>query len=48
MNFSTSSKGTVAMKMTFIVCNSYEMDQVMTILKENGIDYFTSWEKTPD
>ena len=32
------------MKMTFIICNSYEMDQVMTILKENDIDYFTSWD----
>ena len=32
------------MKMTFIVCNSYEMNQVMTILKENDIDYFTSWD----
>ena len=31
--------------MAFIVCNSYFMDRVMTILKTNGIDYFTSWDK---
>lgn len=33
------------MKMALVVCNSYFMDRVMKILKENGIDYFTSWDK---
>lgn len=32
------------MKMTFLVCNSYVMDRVMKILKDLGIDYFTSWD----
>ncbi len=32
------------MKMALVVCNSYFMDRVMTSLKENGIDYFTSWD----
>ena len=27
------------------VCNSYFTDRLMRILKENGIDYFTSWDK---
>jgi hypothetical protein len=31
--------------MAWIVCNSYFMDRVMTILKQTGIDYFTSWDK---
>jgi len=31
--------------MVFIVCNSYFMDRVMAILKDQGIDYFTSWDK---
>lgn len=31
--------------MVFVVCNSYFLDRVMAILKENGIDYFTSWDK---
>ena len=31
--------------MAFIVCNSYFMERVMAILKDNGIDYFTSWDK---
>ena len=31
--------------MVFIVCNSYFMDRVMAILKDNDIDYFTSWDK---
>ena len=31
--------------MAFIVCNSYFMDRLMKILKDNGIDYFTSWDK---
>lgn len=33
------------MKMALLVCNSYFMDRVMKILKDNGIDYFTSWDK---
>ena len=33
------------MKLAFIVCNSYFTDRVMKILKDNGIDYFTSWDK---
>ena len=32
------------MKMTIVVCNSYFSDRLMKILKENGIDYYTSWE----
>ena len=32
------------MKMALVVCNSYFMDRVMKILKDNGIDYFTSWD----
>ena len=32
------------MKMTFIVCNSFFTDRVMQLLKDNGIDYYTSWE----
>ena len=31
--------------MTFLVCNSYFMDRVMAILKDLGIDYFTSWDR---
>ena len=37
--------GAIAVKMTFVVCNSYFIDRVMTILKANGIDCFTSWDK---
>jgi hypothetical protein len=33
-----------AVKMALVVCNSFFMDRVMNILKENGIDYFTSWD----
>ena len=33
------------MKMVLLVCNSYFMDRVMKILKDNGIDYFTSWDQ---
>jgi len=33
------------MKLTFIVCNSYFADRLSKILKDCGIDYFTSWEK---
>ena len=33
------------MKFAFAVCNSYFTDRLMKILKENGIDYFTSWDK---
>ena len=32
------------MKMTFIVSNDYFIDRVMQLLKDNGIDYYTSWE----
>ena len=31
--------------MARVVCNSFFMDRVMAILKENDIDYFTSWNK---
>jgi len=31
--------------MALVVCNSYFMDRVMTILNANGIDYYTSWDK---
>ena len=31
--------------MAMLVCNTYFMDRVMNILKENAIDYFTSWDK---
>jgi len=30
--------------MALVVCNSYFMERVMTILKETGIDYFTRWD----
>lgn len=30
--------------MALVVCNSYFMDRVMKILKDNDIDYFTSWD----
>ena len=30
--------------MALVVCNSFFTDRVMQILKENGIDYFTSWD----
>lgn len=30
--------------MALLVCNTYCMDRVMQILKQNGIDYFTSWD----
>jgi hypothetical protein len=33
------------MKLAILVCNSYFMDRVMKILKDNDIDYFTSWDK---
>lgn len=32
------------MKMALLVCNSYFMDRVMTILTANGIDYYTTWD----
>lgn len=32
------------MKMALVVCNSYFMDRVMTVLKANSIDYYTSWD----
>ena len=33
------------MKMVLLVCNSYFVDRVMKVLKDNGIDYYTSWDK---
>lgn len=30
--------------MAWVVCNSYNADLVMKILKETGIDYFTRWD----
>jgi hypothetical protein len=30
--------------MALLVCNTYFMDRVMKILKDNGIDYFTTWD----
>lgn len=30
--------------MALVVCNSFYTDHVSTILKENGIDYFTRWD----
>ena len=33
------------MKMTFIVCNSYFTERVMKLLTNNGIDYYTSWDR---
>ena len=32
------------MKMALVVSNSFFNDRVMQILKDNGIDYFTSWD----
>lgn len=32
-----------AMKMAYVVCNSFFEDRVMQLLKDNAIDYFTSW-----
>ena len=32
------------MKMAFIVCNEYFADRAMQLLKDNDIDYYTSWE----
>jgi len=32
-------------KLALVVCNSYFNDRLMKILKDNGIDYFTSWDK---
>ena len=32
------------MKMALLVCNSYFMDRVMTLLAANGIDYYTTWD----
>ncbi len=33
------------MKMSFLVCNSFYEDRVMKVLRDNEIDYFTSWDK---
>ena len=32
------------MKMAFLVCNDYFADRAMQLLKDNDIDYFTSWD----
>jgi hypothetical protein len=32
------------MSLAMIVCNSYFMDRVMAIMKENNIDYYTRWD----
>lgn len=32
------------MKLALLVFNSYFMDRVMAVLKENEIDYYTSWD----
>jgi hypothetical protein len=29
--------------MALVVCNSYFLDRLMAILKQSGIDYFTTW-----
>jgi len=31
-------------KLAMLVCNSYFVDRVMAILKDNGIDYYTRWD----
>ena len=33
------------MKMALVVWNSYFVDRLRAVLNENGIDYFTSWDK---
>jgi len=33
------------MKFALVVCNSYFTDRLMALLKQAGIDYFTSWDK---
>jgi hypothetical protein len=32
-------------KLALVVCNSHYTDHLMRLLRENGIDYFTSWDK---
>jgi len=32
------------MKMTLLVCNTFFIDRLMKVLKENDIDYFTRWD----
>lgn len=32
------------MKMAFVVSNEYFADRAMQLLKDNDIDYFTSWD----
>ena len=44
LTVSIDRKDFSTMNMAFVVCNSYFMDRVMTILKENGIDYYTTWD----
>jgi hypothetical protein len=45
MNSYASPTGNAAVKLALVVCNSYFNDRLMKILKDNGIDYFTSWDK---
>ena len=33
------------MKLALLVCNSYFIERLMRILKESGIDYYTSWDR---
>lgn len=33
------------MKMVLVVCNTYFVDRLRTLLKANAIDYYTSWDK---
>jgi hypothetical protein len=32
------------MKLTFLVCNEFYLQQLMDILAAEGIDYYTQWE----
>ena len=32
------------MKLTFLVCNEFYLQQLMDILAAAGIDYYTRWE----
>ena len=30
--------------MALLVCNTFFLDKVMAVMKDNAIDYFTSWD----
>jgi hypothetical protein len=45
VGMATPSARSLTMKMVLLVCNSYFNDRVMKVLKESGIDYYTSWDK---